>query len=62
MQRKMYRIGLDLGSTTIKAMVLDSAGNALFHKYIRHNAKVYEVLFAVLDEIVDVVGKEADAI
>ena len=56
----MYRIGLDLGSTTIKAVVLDSEGNTLFHKYIRHNAKVYEVLFDVLDELVDVVGEEAE--
>ena len=56
----MYRIGLDLGSTTIKAVVVDSEGNALFDKYIRHNAKVYEVLFDVIDEIVDVVGEEAE--
>ena len=60
MRRKMYRIGLDLGSTTIKAVVLDNEGNTLFHKYIRHNAKVYEVLFDVLDELVDVVGEEAE--
>lgn len=57
----MYRIGLDLGSTTIKAVVLDSDGNTLFHKYIRHNAKVYEVLVDVLDEIVDTIGKETEA-
>lgn len=61
MQRKMYRIGLDLGSTTIKAVVLDSDGKTLFNKYVRHNAKVYEVLFGVLDEIVDVLGQEAEA-
>lgn len=56
----MYRIGLDLGSTTIKAVVLDSDGNTLFHKYIRHNAKVYEVLFHVLDEVVNVLGMESE--
>ena len=61
LRRKMYRIGLDLGSTTIKAVVLDSDGNTLFHKYIRHNAKVNEVLFIVLDEIAGFVGNEAEA-
>ncbi|MGM9768792.1 MAG: acyl-CoA dehydratase activase-related protein [Candidatus Cryptobacteroides sp.] len=57
----MYKIGLDLGSTTIKAVVLNDDGNILFHKYKRHNAKIYEVLSDVLDEIVCFLGKEVDA-
>ena len=31
----MKRIGLDLGSTTIKCVVLDEEGKILFHKYDR---------------------------
>lgn len=46
----MYRIGLDLGSTTIKAVVIGEDGKQVFTTYRRHNAKIREVLDEVLTE------------
>ena len=34
------RIGLDIGSTTIKAVVLDDAGEIVFRRYERHRARI----------------------
>ena len=34
------RIGLDIGSTTIKAVVLDEAGKIVFRRYERHRAQI----------------------
>ncbi len=47
----MKRIGLDLGSTTVKAVVLDEAGNILYSVYRRHLSKIAEMSAALLDEI-----------
>lgn len=35
-----YRLGIDIGSTTIKGVLLDSQGNIIFSDYRRHNADV----------------------
>ena len=43
-----YYLGIDLGSTTVKLVVLDERFNLVFHRYIRHKARVREVL---LDEL-----------
>ena len=37
-----YRIGIDIGSTTVKVIVLDEADNILFRSYERHFSKVRE--------------------
>ena len=34
------KIGLDIGSTTIKAVVLDDAGEIVFRRYERHRAQI----------------------
>ena len=36
------RIGIDIGSTTVKTVVLSEAGELLFHAYERHFSKVRE--------------------
>ena len=36
------RIGIDIGSTTVKTVVLSDAGEVLFHAYERHFSKVRE--------------------
>ncbi len=46
-----YRIGLDIGSTTIKAVVLDSVGEVVFSCYERHNAQVKEKITDVLTAV-----------
>ena len=40
------KIGLDIGSTTIKAVVLDDAGEIVFRRYQRHRAQI-----AMLSEV-----------
>lgn len=45
------KIGLDVGSTTIKVAVLDDANNVLFTKYIRHLAKLRETTRDLLLEV-----------
>jgi len=44
----MKNIGLDIGSTTLKAVVLDDGGNPVFSRYLRHNADISGVLCNVL--------------
>lgn len=47
----MYKIGTDIGSTTIKTVVIDSTGNLLFSDYRRHRAEVKKTLFGIIEEI-----------
>ena len=35
----MLRMGIDVGSTTVKVVLLDEHDNYLYKKYIRHYAK-----------------------
>lgn len=53
MQHKteMIRIGIDVGSTTVKMVAVDNAGEIVFSKYERHNAKAKEVLGNMLAEL-----------
>lgn len=44
----MYRIGLDIGSTTIKTAVLDDKDTLVHSSYQRHNSDVRATLYAVL--------------
>ena len=49
-----YSLGLDIGSTTIKAVALDESGKVVFTSYERHNAKVREALESLLDRVAGV--------
>ncbi|MDR0886834.1 MAG: acyl-CoA dehydratase activase-related protein, partial [Clostridiales Family XIII bacterium] len=49
----MKRLGIDVGSTTVKLVLLDEDGNILFKRYDRHMSNVFEKvheLLAQLDE------------
>ena len=37
-----FRIGIDIGSTTVKVVVLDEQNNLLFRSYERHYSKARE--------------------
>ena len=41
-------LGIDLGSTTAKYVLLDSQGQVLAHNYVRHQSAVVEVLLKEL--------------
>lgn len=44
-----YKLGIDIGSTTMKVVVADVRTNeAVFDRYVRHNAKINECLIDVL--------------
>ena len=40
----MYRLGIDIGSTTIKGIALDDSGKQVFGRYARHGAKIREAV------------------
>ncbi|MDE6293874.1 MAG: hypothetical protein K2L88_04555, partial [Clostridiales bacterium] len=48
----MYRIGLDIGSTTIKSAVLDADGKLVRSNYKRHNSDVRATLYGELKDII----------
>ncbi len=48
---KEKRIGIDVGSTTVKLVVVDmESGEMLFDRYVRHNAKQSETVKELLNE------------
>ena len=47
------RIGIDIGSTTVKVVVLDETNNLLFRSYERHFSKVREKTCEILERIQD---------
>ena len=46
-----YRTGIDIGSTTVKAAVLNDNGELIFYRYARHHAHTQETLLNILKEI-----------
>lgn len=52
-----YRIGIDIGSTTMKVCVLDSKGRCLFTDYQRHNANPRLVATEIIARMRNVVGE-----
>lgn len=46
-----YRIGLDVGSTTLKVLVLDEKNNVIYKSYERHKSRVREMAYAKIEEL-----------
>lgn len=46
-----YYLGIDVGSTTVKAYLTDSDNNCLFSRYVRHNSDVRKTILELLQEI-----------
>ena len=55
---KQIRVGLDIGSTTLKAVVLDETGELLYEKYERHYSMITEKAAEMLRDIADTVGAD----
>lgn len=49
--RKMFKVGVDVGSTTLKVVLIDEGGKIVFSRYQRHHAQAKEVLLQVLEEV-----------
>ena len=52
-----YRAGIDIGSTTVKLVVLDDADNLIYGKYKRHGAKTQETLAELLSDARKTLGE-----
>ncbi|MGM9638683.1 MAG: BadF/BadG/BcrA/BcrD ATPase family protein, partial [Butyricicoccaceae bacterium] len=46
-----YYLGIDVGSTTVKAYLTDETDKCLFSRYMRHNADVRAAIASLLREI-----------
>ncbi|MCL2519597.1 MAG: acyl-CoA dehydratase activase [Spirochaetaceae bacterium] len=44
-------LGLDIGSTTAKAVLLNRQGEQVFSKYVRHNTQIFATLIEILTDI-----------
>ncbi len=51
-----YRLGIDIGSTTAKAAVIDENLNVIFNKYIRHNADIETCFLTIIDDVIGKIG------
>ncbi len=52
-QKKILQLGIDVGSTTVKAVLLDDNGNVLWKDYKRHNARQPELVLDILNTLED---------
>ncbi|MCH5332772.1 MAG: 2-hydroxyacyl-CoA dehydratase [Agathobacter sp.] len=52
-----YKLGIDIGSTTVKIAVLDDENRLLFSDYERHFANIQETLAALVRKACDAVGE-----
>ncbi|MBO8447153.1 MAG: hypothetical protein IAC32_05355, partial [Bacteroidetes bacterium] len=46
-----YRLGVDIGSTTMKVALLDKSGNLVFSDYRRHNANIPFTAKSILQQM-----------
>ena len=44
MEKQLYTLGIDIGSTTVKIAILDEAKQLIFSDYRRHFANIRETL------------------
>jgi predicted CoA-substrate-specific enzyme activase len=56
MTENCCRLGIDIGSTTVKAVILDGSGNLLFSDYERHYANIQTTLASLLKKALDMFG------
>ncbi len=56
MEERLYRIGLDVGSTTAKIAVIDKDDKLVYSRYERHHAQVGQLVSRYLEEILGQVG------
>lgn len=54
---KDYSAGIDIGSTTVKLVLIDENKNIIFNKYRRHQAHTRETLLGLLIEAKECVGE-----
>ncbi len=45
---KTFKIGIDVGSTTAKLVIINENNELVGSEYIRHNTKIYQTVFSIL--------------
>lgn len=53
------KFGLDVGSTTMKCILLDDAGNLVFKEYMRHYSQIPETALKLLGQMKPYLGDES---
>ena len=56
MKLNNFRLGIDIGSTTVKIAILDKDNNLLFSDYERHFANIQETLTSLIKKAKDALG------
>ena len=54
---KIYKLGIDIGSTTAKFVLLNENNEIKLHKYLRHNTKINETFIELLDLVKEKFGE-----
>mgnify|MGYP001718297897 CR=1 FL=1 len=57
----LHKLGIDIGSTTVKVAILDQKDHLLFSDYERHFANIQETLSSLLQKAYDALGDFAVA-
>ncbi|MBO4336468.1 MAG: hypothetical protein J5842_00150, partial [Lachnospiraceae bacterium] len=55
--KKVYTVGIDIGSTTVKVAILDDKENIIFSDYRRHFANIRETLRDLLKDAYEIHGQ-----
>ena len=56
-EETLYKLGIDIGSTTVKIALLDPEGNLLFSDYERHFANIRETLQSLVKKAYQITGE-----
>ncbi|MDR3347872.1 MAG: 2-hydroxyacyl-CoA dehydratase, partial [Helicobacteraceae bacterium] len=62
MNKNIFRIGVDIGSTTVKIAALDSEDKLLFSSYERHYSKARAVASRGIEQLADALPIDAQAV
>ena len=54
--KNLLRLGIDIGSTTVKIAILDEKNHIVFSDYERHYANIQETLASLLRKAKEVTG------
>ena len=57
----MNRVGIDIGSTTVKIAILDDDDQIIFSAYERHFANIQETLKNIINDAYDTLGESRDS-
>lgn len=57
-----FKMGLDVGSTTVKAVILDEKNNIIFADYMRHFSDIQSTVLKLFENIIDKLGNISSSI